>query len=137
MVGSELDHVALSCAGQAPQRSKRLVEAAVAALRSRDAAKQHKAIDAILRDAHARVPRAHWAAEWTAAQALPVSSRWCRVSGEANPSQPPRKHGLPLRDGCDSASRTSRSRTSVLNSLVLPAPVALEQGAHLCMHLGA
>ncbi len=68
------DHVTLCHAGQAPQRSKRLVEAAVAALRSRDAAKQLKAIDAILRDAHARVPRAHWAAEWTAAQALPARS---------------------------------------------------------------
>ena len=69
------NRAALCCAGQAPQRSKRLVEAAVAALRSRDAAKQQKAIDAILRDAHARVPRVHWAAEWTAAQALPVRSR--------------------------------------------------------------
>ena len=49
----------------------------MAALRSRDAAKQQKAIDAVLRDAHARVPRAHWAAEWTAAQALPARSPLC------------------------------------------------------------
>ena len=59
-------------AGQAPQRSKRLVEAAVAALRSRDASKQQRAVDAILRDARARVPRLHWAADWVGAGALQV-----------------------------------------------------------------
>ncbi len=48
------------------------MEAAVAALRSRDASKQHRAVDAILRDARARVPRLHWAAEWVGAGALQV-----------------------------------------------------------------